>query len=125
FLTQDVAAIPFLWILPLSAYLLSFILCFESPRLYRRSIFVPLLAAALVFFAWRLWPVHACLALSPLIALVLGSVFIACMVCHGELVRRRPSAIYLTSFYVSVSLGGALGGVFVGLMAPLLFNGYY
>jgi len=125
FLTQDVAAIPFLWILPLSAYLLTFILCFESPRLYRRSIFVPLLGAALVFMAWRLWPVHALLALAPSVALVTGSLFVVCMVCHGELVRRRPSASHLTAFYVSVSLGGALGGIFVGLVAPVLFNGYY
>jgi FtsH-binding integral membrane protein len=55
-LTQDVAAIPFLWILPLSVYLLSFIVCFESPRFYRRAVFLPLLAMALAFMAYRLWP---------------------------------------------------------------------
>jgi hypothetical protein len=125
FLTQDVAAIPFLWILPLSAYLLSFILCFEYPGLYRRWIFLPPTAAALLFLAWRLWPFRPSMAVRPLIALLIGSLFVCCMVCHGELVRRRPGTRELTSFYVSVSLGGAMGGIFVGLIAPAVFNGYY
>jgi len=125
FLTQDVAAIPFLWILPLSAYLLSFILCFESPRFYRRSIYLPLLGASLIFLAWRLWPYRPNIAVRPLIGLLLAALFVCCMVCHGELVRRRPGARHLTSFYVSVSVGGALGGIFVGLVAPSVFNGYY
>ncbi len=125
YLTQDVAAIPFLWILPLSIYLLSFILCFDSPRYYRRAVFFPLLAAALGFIGYRLWQFGPRLPIKVLIALLLASLFVFCMVCHGELVRRRPAASYLTSFYVSVSLGGALGGLFVGLLAPNLFNSYY
>jgi hypothetical protein len=152
-LTQDVAAIPFLWLLPLSLYLLSFIICFEAPRLYRRAVFVPLLFAALFFMAYRLWPGHhesefaisleflkkiTGLHLSdflyiPLpamsVRLVIGllslALFIACMVCHGELVRLKPHPRHLTGFYVIVSLGGALGGVFVGLVAPNLFRAYY
>jgi hypothetical protein len=125
FLTQDVAAIPFLWILPLSVYLLTFILCFDSPRIYQRFVFVPLAAGALAFMAWRLWPERPKMLVLPLTLALLGSLFVCCMVCHGELVRMRPAARYLTSFYVSVSLGGALGGVFVGLVAPNLFNAYY
>src|SRR5579864_5785673 len=125
FMTQDVAAIPFLWILPLSIYLLTFILCFESSRFYRRVIFLPLAAAALGFMAYRLWPDRTPMSIRPLIALMAGSLFVCCMVCHGELVRRKPPASRLTSFYVSISLGGALGGIFVGLVAPNLFNGYY
>ncbi len=125
FLTQDVAAIPFLWILPLSVYLLTFILCFDSPRIYRRFVFVPLAAGALAFMAWRLWPERPKMLALPLTLALAGSLFVCCMVCHGELVRMRPSARYLTSFYVSVSLGGALGGLFVGLLAPNLFNAYY
>ena len=125
FLTQDVAAIPFLWILPLSVYLLTFILCFDSPRIYQRFVFVPLAAGALVFMAWRLWPDREKILVLPLTLGLLGALFVCCMVCHGELVRMRPAARYLTSFYVSVSLGGALGGVFVGLVAPNLFNAYY
>ena len=125
FLTQDVAAIPFLWILPLSVYLLTFIVCFESPRVYQRAIFLPLLAGALVFLAWRLWPSRPLMSIRPLILLVAACLFVCCMVCHGELVRRRPAAAHLTAYYVSISLGGALGGIFVGLVAPNLFNGYY
>ena len=125
YLTQDVAAIPFLWILPLSVYLLSFIVCFDSPRYYRRAIFFPLLAAALSFVLYRLWKFRPSMPVVELIALLSACLFVYCMVCHGELVRRRPDASHLTSFYVSVSLGGALGGLFVGLLAPNVFSGYY
>jgi hypothetical protein len=124
-LTQDVAAIPFLWILPLSTYLLTFILCFESPRVYRREIFLPLLALAIGFLAYQLYPFKTSMRIRPLITLLALCLFVCCMVCHGEVVRRRPAPQHLTSFYVSISLGGALGGVFVGLAAPRLFNGYY
>ena len=117
-LTQDVAAIPFLWIVPLSVYLLSFILCFESPRFYHRAVFVPLLIASLCFMAYRLWPDHAKMAMRVVIALFAVSLFVCCMVCHGELVRLKPHPRYLTGFYVIVSLGGAVGGLFVGLLAP-------
>jgi hypothetical protein len=125
YLTQDVAAIPFLWILPLSVYLLSFIVCFDSPRYYRRAIFFPLLVGALGFVLYRLWKYGPKLPVAELIALLCACLFVYCMVCHGELVRRRPDTSHLTSFYVSVSLGGALGGLFVGLLAPNVFSSYY
>ena len=125
YLTQDVAAIPFLWILPLSVYLLSFILCFDSPRYYRREVFFPLLAVAVGFVLYRLLTFGPNLPALPLIGVLCASLFVYCMVCHGELVRRRPDASHLTSFYVSVSLGGALGGLFVGLVAPNVFSSYY
>jgi hypothetical protein len=124
-LTQDVAAIPFLWIVPLSVYLLSFIICFEAPRFYRRDVFVPLLIAALAFMAYRLWPDHARMDTRLVIALLALGLFICCMVCHGELARLKPHPRYLTGFYVTVSLGGAVGGLFVGLAAPNLFHAYY
>ena len=124
-LTQDVAAIPFLWILPLVVYLLSFIICFESPRLYHRGLFVPLLVAALSFMAYRLWPGHAKADLRLVIGLLSGALFVCCMVCHGELVRLKPHPRYLTGFYVIVSIGGAFGGLFVGLFAPNVFHAYY
>ena len=125
FLTQDVAAIPFLWILPLSVYLLTFILSFQSPRFYQRLLFLPLAVAALGFMASRLRVDRPKIAVLPQTALLALALFVCCMVCHGELVRIRPHARYLTSFYVRVSLGGALGGLFVGLLAPNLFNAYY
>jgi hypothetical protein len=135
-LTQDVAAIPFLWILPLSLYLLSFIICFEAPRLYRRAAFLPLLAVSLAFMAVRLWPGLrdveapwlqwlAHMGSRVTIAAFAGALFICCMVCHGELARLKPHPRRLTGFYVTVSLGGAVGGLFVGLVAPNLFHAYY
>jgi hypothetical protein len=135
-LTQDVAAIPFLWIAPLTAYLLSFILCFEAPRLYLRPLFLPLLILALAFMAFELWPGRseapilwvarlARIKLQAIIPAMTASLFVCCMVLHGELARSKPHPRYLTGFYVTVSLGGALGGLFVGLMAPNLFHAYY
>jgi hypothetical protein len=124
-LTQDVAAVPFLWILPLSVYLLSFIVCFEAPRSYSRKVFLPLLAAALVFMAYRLWPDPARMGMPLLIGVYALALFVCCMVCHGELARLKPHPRYLTVFYVTVSFGGALGGVFVSLVAPHVFRAYY
>ena len=124
-LTQDVAAIPFLWILPLAVYLLSFIICFESPRLYRRAIFVPLLVVALAFMAYRLSPDTGKMGMRLVIGLFASALFVCCMVCHGELVRLKPPPRHLTGFYVIVSLGGAVGGLFVGLLAPYVFHAYY
>ena len=123
-LTQDVAAIPFLWILPLSVYLLSFIVCFEAPGAYRRIVFIPLLAVALAFMAYELWPYHKGMPMRATIAAFAAGLFVCCMVCHGELARIKPHPRYLTRFYVSVSLGGAAGGLFVGLLAPSLFRAY-
>ena len=124
-LTQDVAAIPFLWIVPLAVYLLSFIVCFEAPCLYSRPVFLPLFLASLAYMAYRLSPGHIKMDLRVVIALFALALFNCCMVCHGELVRLKPHPRYLTGFYVIVSLGGAMGGVFVGLVAPNLFRAYY
>ena len=124
-LTQDLAAIPFLWILPLSVYLLSFIFCFEAPRFYFRPVFLPLLAAALGLMGWFLLPDAPTIEVRRMILLFTAGLFVCCMVCHGELARLKPHPRYLTGFYVLVSLGGAVGGLFVGLAAPNLFHAYY
>ena len=124
-LTQDVAAIPFLWIVPLAAYLLSFILCFEAPRLYNRAFFLPLLVAALTFMMQQMWTDGAPASLVRTVEFLAVSLFVVCMVCHGELARLKPHSRHLTGFYVIVSLGGAMGGLFVGLAAPNLFRAYY
>jgi hypothetical protein len=121
-LTQDVAPVPFLWVLPLSLYLLSFILCFDAPRYYVRPLF--LAALPLAFFGLdRIMdegmPVPA------MVALISAALFVICMVCHGELVRRKPHPRHLTLFYLMLSLGGALGGMFVGLLAPAIFSAYF
>jgi hypothetical protein len=125
YLTQDVAAIPFLWILPLSVYLLSFIICFEAPRLYWRPLYYPALAAALWADGYvRYWREDS-LGVLPTVSIACSGLFIFCMVCHGELARSKPHPRYLTLFYVMVSVGGAMGGLLVAIVAPNVFNGYY
>ena len=122
-LTQNVASIPFLWILPLSVYLLSFILCFEGRGWYHRETFLKLAAVALGSMTYALGEdLQKLVVVIPLFAIGL---FICTMVCHGELARLKPSPRHLTSFYLMVSLGGALGGVLVGLVAPHLFTGLF
>ncbi len=125
YLTQDVAAIPFLWVVPLSVYLLSFIICFEAPRLYFRPVFLGALPLALAALTYQWSGEGESLHVSRMVLLCAGSLFVFSMVCHGELVRRKPSPRYLTTFYVMVALGGALGGLFVGLAAPSLFRAYH
>jgi SAM-dependent methyltransferase len=124
-LSQDVAAIPFLWVLPLSLYLLSFILCFDSDRWYRRTPFLQLLAVALGGMAYALADPDKAISIKVIIPLFAIGLFICCMVCHGELVRLKPHPRHLTSFYLMISLGGAIGGIFVGLLGPRLFHAYY
>ena len=124
-LTQNVTSIPFLWILPLSLYLLSFILCFDYENLYRRKWYVWPLMLALGGMSYGLlsWNSHTSLKL--VIAVFCSGLFACCMFCHGELVKRKPSPQYLTSFYLMLSIGGALGGVLVGLVAPKVLPGYF
>lgn len=121
-LTQDVAPVPFLWVLPLSIYLLSFILCFDAPRYYVRPVFLALLPVALIVMASVL---EGGTDVWLLIGLICASLFVFCMVCHGELVRRKPPLRHLTLFYLMLSIGGALGGTLVGLVAPAVFTGYF
>jgi hypothetical protein len=123
-LCQDVAVIPFLWILPLALYLLSFIICFDNPRWYRRFPYTFALIAALAGLCWALFN-SSDLALPKQVAFYCGGLFICCMVCHGELYRLRPDARSLTAFYLMIAAGGALGGVFVAVVAPHLFTDYY
>jgi hypothetical protein len=124
-LTQNVAPIPLLWVVPLSIYLLSFILCFESGRLYQRWVFMPLLIGSLWLFARGVNQFEDNAdVIKILIPGLCGALFVCCMVCHGELARRKPSAKYLTQFYLMVSVGGAIGGLFVALLAPHVFHSY-
>ena len=120
---QEVASIPFLWILPLSLYLLSFIICFDRPALYQRRIFVPLLVLSSIV---AIGLVH--LSVFAGLLLQVGGLatvcFAASMICHGELERLKPPPIYLTSFYLWISFGGAIGGIFVCIVAPLIFDSF-
>jgi hypothetical protein len=124
-LTQNVAAIPFLWVLPLSLYLLSFILCFDSDRWYRRWLFTRLGAVALPSLAYAISSQSDIGDLRLAIVVFSVLLFVLFMVCHGELARRRPDPAHLTSFYLMVSVGGAIGGLFIGFVAPYVFNALY
>lgn len=120
-LTQNIASIPFLWVVPLSLYLITFILCFDHPRWYRRGVFLTLTAVLLPVMAWYsdsldLWTA------APLYA---AGLFVGCMFCHGELTLLKPRPRHLTTFYLMVSVGGAIGAMLVGIAAPILLPGYY
>ena len=124
-LCQDIAVVPFLWVLPLSLYLLSFIISFDSPRWYHRGFWLPLLAVLLGLVLQNLYKAESHPDITPLATLYLGTMFVACMVCHGEVYRLRPGASRLTGFYLSLSAGGAAGGLFVALAAPFVFPDYF
>ena len=121
---QEVAVIPFLWVVPLALYLLSFILTFDSSHWYRRTLWYSGLMVSAVASVWLMQsggqaPMRQQLAAN------FTMLFCGCMVCHGELVRMKPDPRNLTSFYLCLSAGGALGGMFIGLVAPRLFSGYF
>ncbi len=121
---QDLAVIPLLWVLPLCIYLVSFILSFDSHRWYRRSVFWPLYFVALgVEMKTNLFGFH--LQTLSQIVLLCVALFAVCMVCHGELSSCKPPAQYLTSFYSMVAAGGVVGGIFVVLLAPRWFLGFW
>jgi len=123
-ITQNVAAIPFLWVLPLSVYLLTFVLCFESDRWYRRGFFLPATAAMLVLCAFGLQDSLGS-DLRTALPIYVAGLFVLCMFLHGEMARLRPAARWLTRFYLMLSLGGAIGGIAVGLIAPHVLPAYY
>jgi hypothetical protein len=120
-ISQEIAVNPFLWVAPLAIYLLTFVLTFERDRTYHRIGFA---VAAGVLAPAGCIVQSAAVAMSVAVQLLvfLAALFIGCMVCHGELARSRPSPGYLTTFYLTIAAGGALGGVFVALIAPRVFT---
>lgn len=121
YITTDIAAVPLFWIVPLALYLLTFILVFarkppigQGIAVRAQALLVTLLAVMMLLPAigrsWLMFAAH------------LMAFFITALVCHGELVRRRPAARHLTEFYLWLSLGGVLGGVFNALLAPVVFT---
>jgi hypothetical protein len=150
----DVATVPLLWVVPLALYLLTFIIAFDHPRWYRRTLLAALTLVAIygaavasrTGFGWvelydcgmtgRLFRMTAERFLPPesprfhvdfltFVALNLAAMFGFCMLCHGELVRQRPQPRHLTSFYLMIAAGGVLGGVAVTLVAPHIFRTYF
>ncbi len=119
--TQNISSVPFLWVLPLALYLLTFILAFDHPRWYLRT---PLLVLLGVLTPWMAWEISS-LRLVVAVPLYFTGMFVACMVCHGELARLKPDPAHLTRFYLMISVGGAVGAVLVAIAAPLLLPGYF
>ena len=122
-LCQEVAVIPFLWVIPLALYLLSFVVCFDHARWYRRDVFVALIVVG-VAVIWLLQGAGSDAPMKYQIAGYCTVLFAVCMVCHGELYRLRPAPRGLTAFYLMISAGGALGGLFVAVIAPMWFVDY-
>jgi len=120
-LTQNVASVPFLWVLPLAIYLFTFIICFDRPAWYRRPFFMTLSAGMIIIMAFRINSLELAWV-APLFALGL---FSACMFCHGELARLRPDPGHLTIYYLCISLGGALGALLVAVLAPVALKGFF
>ena len=119
--TQNIASVPFLWVLPLSIYLASFILTFDHPRWYQRAFFIAALSVLAPTMAWLIPSLELVSAAS----VFFGGLFVACMFCHGELALMKPDPRWLTRFYLMLSLGGALGAVLIAIVAPLVLPGYF
>ncbi|HWB32529.1 MAG TPA: fused MFS/spermidine synthase [Acidobacteriaceae bacterium] len=125
-LSQDLASIPLLWILPLATYLLTFIFAFEMPGLYRRWIVVRLLVVFLASLAYALSTLDTRLPLGMSILFYLVELFLACWFCHAEAYRLRPaSARQSTAFYLLVAAGGVTGTFFVAIACPIIFRANY
>ncbi len=131
-LCLDTASLPFLWIVPLTTYLLTFVLSFGFPRSYRRGLFAILSAIAIGALTWfriarpgTLGPAGGPLPIQAFAAGYVVALFSVCMLAHGELYRSRPAHERLTTYYLCISGGGCLGGLFVGIVAPRIFDEYY
>ncbi len=125
-LTANIAPVPMLWVLPLVIYLLTFILCFESARWYKRWLFLPLIAVLTpLLIAGTTFPSLMPRGIAWPTLLLCAAIFAYCMACHGELARLKPPPAQLTAYYLMIATGGALGGLFTGLLAPRIFNDDY
>ena len=124
-ITQNIAAVPLLWIVPLTLYLLTFILCFEGQRWYPREGWLPIVAAILGVMAWTLADPRFTHEIELQLGVFCIGLFVACMFCHGELARLKPEARRLTRFYLMVSAGGAAGAALVGILAPIVLPAHF
>jgi hypothetical protein len=121
YISTDIAAAPFMWVIPLALYLVTFVIVFSTRPILPHSWMVaiePVFIVALVgmiVFDIRKYPLW-------LLALNVVAFFVIALVCHGELSRRRPDARHLTAFYMWMSTGGVIGGIFAGLIAPNVFT---
>ena len=124
-ITQNIASIPFLWMLPLTLYLATFIICFDHERWYHRGVWVAPALVLLAVAAYGLQTDNITLNVKIAVPLYAGGLFAWCLFCHGELARRKPASRDLTMYYLMIATGGALGGLGVGLAAPRLLASSY
>src|SRR5713226_9320572 len=124
-LLEDVAPVPLLWVLPLALYLLTFALAFSRRIYYWRGVSVRFLAVALGSLGYAIYEPMYTESVQVSVPVFCIALFMCCWFCHGELALRRPAPQYITSFYLMISLGGAMGAIFVGLAAPHLFTAIY
>lgn len=121
-ISTDIAAAPLLWVVPLTLYLLTFVIVFARRPIVPHWLALRALPFAAVLLAsFFTWPAPTALVLP----LHLLAFFAIALMCHGELARRRPPVAALTEFYLLISLGGLLGGTFTAVLAPAIFNGVY
>lgn len=123
-LVQNVASIPFLWVVPLAMYLLSFVLAFESERLYQPWVFRIATPLAMLALIYGLYLTDSDTKMHYQLAAAAGGLLLFCTFAHGELAKRKPHPRHLTVFFLMLSIGGALGGVLNSLVAPLLLPAY-
>jgi hypothetical protein len=121
-LSEDVAVTPLLWVVTLALYLLTYVIAFDSPRWYPRTAVIVLLPLATLWVLRLVWFKTSSVALAEQFIGYLVAMFVVCLFCHGELARLKPDPNHLTRYYLTISLGGALGGVFVGVVAPNVFT---
>jgi SAM-dependent methyltransferase len=123
-ITQDIAPMPLLWVLPLALYLLTFVIAFDRPRWYVRKVWTPVLALAVIGVLPLLYMGGDLDSVALVVFGFLAAMFVGCMTLHGELARLRPPPNQLTGYYLSLAAGGALGGLLVAVGAPLLLRSY-
>ena len=123
-ITQNVASVPLLWLLPLTLYLLTFILTFDGTGWYQRRLFAGPFFVLVIAMCFLLIDKDFQFDLIVQTSVFCVGLFVVCMMCHGELVLSKPAPAHLTRFYLLVSIGGALGALMVSVVAPLLFSTY-
>lgn len=123
-MSQDVTVMPYLWVLPLGIYLISFILCFDKAERYSRRVCGNGFLASLLLLCVAMFAKNH-LHLYARMAFYAATLFFGCMVCHGELYRLRPAVARLTAYYLTISAGGAAGGLLVAVVAPVVLHDYY